>query len=214
MDTLKIYIADDHQILIDGLSSFFKEQGMEVIGHANDGQSVIRDLYNKRPDVILLDLNMPKLDGLSALEKIKLNFPGIKVIILSNYHQTQLIKQAREKGANGYLVKNGSKDELLKALEHVQHQDSFFESAQPATAADTFAENTLFADEFTKKHNLTRREVDIIRMICSGLSTKEISDKLFIAEFTVSTHRRNILGKLQLKNAAALINFARENGIA
>lgn len=210
MPNLKIFIADDHQILIDGITAFFNDlEGFEVIGSANDGINLLREIATKVPDIILLDLNMPKLDGIATLKKLKSNYPNIKIIILSNYHQSQLIKETKALGANGYVLKNGSKSELLSAIETVQSGKLFFpaELESPDTPL-------VFTDEFMKKHHLTKREVEIIRCVCDEMSSKEIGEKLFIAELTVTTHRRNILSKLGLKNTPALINFAKENGIA
>jgi DNA-binding NarL/FixJ family response regulator len=111
-------------------------------------------------------------------------------------------------GANGYVLKNGSKTDLLMAIESAQSGKYYFpeEKVNPNT-------QLVFTDEFMKKHHLTKREVEIIRLVCEELSSKEIGDKLFISELTVTTHRRNILSKLALKNTPGLINFAKENGI-
>lgn len=210
MTNLKIFIADDHQLLIDGLTSFFKElDGFEVIGHANDGLVLLQEIATKVPDIILLDLNMPKMDGMATLKNIKANYPNIKVIIISNYHQSQLIKETKALGANGYVLKNGSKSDLLSAIETVNSGKMYFPEEEEKTN-----NNSVFADEFMKKHQLTKREVEIIRLVCQELNSKEIAEKLFIAEFTVNTHRRNILSKLGMKNTPALINFAKQNGIA
>ncbi|RZL68835.1 MAG: response regulator transcription factor [Pedobacter sp.] len=210
MTNLKIFIADDHQLLIDGLTSFFKElDGFEVIGHANDGLVLLQEMATKVPDIILLDLNMPKMDGMATLKNIKANYPNIKVIIISNYHQSQLIKETKALGANGYVLKNGSKSDLLSAIETVNSGKMYFPEEEEKTN-----NNSVFADEFMKKHQLTKREVEIIRLVCQELNSKEIAEKLFIAEFTVNTHRRNILSKLGMKNTPALINFAKQNGIA
>lgn len=210
MTNLKIFIADDHQLLIDGLTSFFKElDGFEVIGHANDGLVLLQEIATKVPDIILLDLNMPKMDGMTTLKNIKANYPNIKVIIISNYHQSQLIKETKALGANGYVLKNGSKSDLLSAIETVNSGKMYFPEEEEKTN-----NNSVFADEFMKKHQLTKREVEIIRLVCQELNSKEIAEKLFIAEFTVNTHRRNILSKLGMKNTPALINFAKQNGIA
>lgn len=209
MSNLKLFIADDHQILIDGIISFFSElEGFEVIGSANDGLHLLQELATEVPDIILLDLNMPKLDGLSTLKQIRINYPSIKVIIVSNYHQTQLVKEAKALGAHGYVLKNGSKSDLLTAIEAVNSGKYSFPQEKEAPLTQPF-----FTDEFLKKHHLTKREVEIIKLVCEELNSKEIGEKLFIAEFTVTTHRRNILNKLQLKNTPALINFAKENGI-
>lgn len=210
MGDLKIFIADDHQILIDGLISFFNElDGFEVIGHANDGAFLLQEIATITPDIILLDLNMPKLDGISTLKTLKANYKNVKVIILSNYHQSQLIKETKALGANGYVLKNGSKSDLLAAIETVRSGKLFFPEEDVKQTSQF-----VFTDEFMKKHQLTKREVEIIKLICEEMSSKEIGDKLFISEFTVTTHRRNILSKVDVKNTAGLINFAKQNGIA
>ena len=210
MGDLKIFIADDHQILIDGLISFFNElDGFEVIGHANDGAFLLQEIATNTPDIILLDLNMPKLDGISTLKTLKANYKNVKVIILSNYHQSQLIKETKALGANGYVLKNGSKSDLLAAIETVRSGKLFFPEEDVKQTSQF-----VFTDEFMKKHQLTKREVEIIKLICEEMSSKEIGDKLFISEFTVTTHRRNILSKVDVKNTAGLINFAKQNGIA
>ena len=208
---VKLYLADDHQILIDGLISFFNElKDVEVVGFANDGLTLMRELQKRQPDMVLLDLNMPKLDGIKTLERLKKEFPQIKVIILSNYHQSQFIKEAKEKGASGYVLKNGSKNELLDAIETVKTGGLYFKTPEPEGPEE---ENNPFADDFIKKYQLTKREVEIIKLICDELSTRQISDKLFLSEFTVNTHRKNILRKINVKNSAGMINFARQHGL-
>jgi DNA-binding NarL/FixJ family response regulator len=205
-----IYIADDHQILIDGLIAFLQNiEGINVVGYANDGHMLLRELNNLNPDIILLDLNMPKLDGIKTLEKIVKDFPRIKVIILSNYNQTQLIKQTQKIGAKGYLLKNGSKNELLDAIEQVRNGFEYFSIKEVANEEVT----AKFGDNFKLKYQLTKREVEIIQLVSKGSSSIEIADKLFITENTVNTHRRNILYKIDVKNVAGLIAFARDNGL-
>jgi DNA-binding NarL/FixJ family response regulator len=208
-NTVKLYLADDHQILIDGLIAFFKEiEDIEVIGFANDGLTLMRELQKREPDLVLLDMNMPKLDGISALKRIKKEYPQIKVIILSNYNQSQFIKEARENGASGYVLKNGSKTELLDAIEIVKNGGLYFDTAETKEE-----EPNRFDDDFVKKYQLTKREIEIIKQVCAGLSSRQMSDKLFISEYTVNTHRKNILAKLKVNNTAGIINFAREHGL-
>ncbi|TDG37824.1 response regulator transcription factor [Pedobacter changchengzhani] len=210
MTKTSLYIADDHQILIDGLTAFFHTtDDLEVIGHANDGMTLLRELNHKKPQIILLDLNMPKFDGLKTLQRLVIDYPQIKVIILSNYDQAHLIKETEKMGAKGYLLKNGSKKELLEAIEAVKNGGTYFNIKEPIE--DT--ESDVFVDVFKKRFQLTKREIEIIRLVCNGASTPELSKKLFIAENTVNTHRRNIMYKLDVKNVAGLIGFARENGL-
>ena len=210
LSSTSLYLADDHQILIDGLTAFFDNtEGLEVIGHANDGMTLLRELNHKKPQIILLDLNMPKFDGLKTLQRLVLDYPQIKVIILSNYDQAHLIKETEKMGAKGYLLKNGSKQELLEAIETVKNGGTYFNIKE----AEEETGDEVFVDVFKKRFQLTKREIEIIRLVCNGASTPELSKKLFIAENTVNTHRRNIMYKLDVKNVAGLIGFARENGL-
>lgn len=211
MERVKLYLADDHQILIDGLVSFFRETGrIDVVGTANDGVKLLQEVNLLQPDMILLDLNMPRLDGVKTLEHLVSEYPRIKVIVLSNYHQSHLIHEIQTMGAHGYLLKNGSKQELLEAIEAVGQGKTYFKVQEKLPDEP----DGLFNDEFLKKHQLTRREIEIIRLICQGLNSVEISQKLFISDFTVKTHRKNILRKLGVKNVAGLMNFAAQQGIS
>lgn len=209
MSKIRIYLADDHQILIDGLIAFLNEiENIEVVGSANDGVTLMREIPSRQPDMILLDLNMPRLDGIKTLQRLGKEYPQIKVLVLSNYQQSQIIKEARDCGAKGYLLKNGSKKELLEAITAVNNNELFFSTIGPVNNNED-----LFADDFKKKYQLTKREIEIIQLVCDGLTTKDISEKLFITEFTVNTHRKNILRKLDVKNTAGVINFANAHGL-
>ncbi|RYY35012.1 MAG: response regulator transcription factor [Sphingobacteriaceae bacterium] len=212
MKPARIYIVDDHQILIDGLQAFFNSvPNVEVAGTANSSAKLLQEVHLLQPDIILLDLNMPKTDGMATLDILQKDHPRIKVIILSSYHQSYFINDARKKGAKGYLLKNGSKTELLNAIEIVAGGGVWFTDVE--NAKDEEEDNSAFTDDFKKKYQLTRREIEIIKLIAEGLSSHEIGEKLFIAENTVTTHRRNILLKLEVKNTGSLLNFARQHGI-
>ncbi|RZJ82382.1 MAG: response regulator transcription factor [Flavobacterium sp.] len=210
MDKTALYLADDHQILIDGLIAFFENSEVfKVVGYANDGLALLHALQHLKPNIVLLDLNMPKFDGLKTLQRLVLDYPQIKVIILSNYSQTNLIKETERMGAKGYLLKNGSKRELLDALNAVKNGGVYFDIKN----IETEKVDPLFTDVFKKRFQLTKREIEIIQLVCNGATSAELSEKLFIAENTVNTHRRNIMYKLGVKNVAGLIGFARENDI-
>ncbi|RYY40108.1 MAG: response regulator transcription factor [Chitinophagaceae bacterium] len=207
---VRIFIADDHQVLVDGLISFFeKTEHIEVAGAANDGRTLLESIPATDPDIVLLDLNMPGMDGVAALEQIVKRFPKVRVIILSNYHQSGLIKSCAQKGAWGYQLKNGSMDDLLAAIDGVMAGKKQFADGEE----EEVKEKPHFLDSFLQQYSLTNREVDIIRSICSELSSKEIASQLHISEFTVNTHRRNIMRKLNVRNAAGIINFAAQNKI-
>lgn len=208
----KLIIADDHQLLIEGLISILSElDGMEILDPVNNGNQLIKSLSLNPADLVLLDLNMPKLDGIKTLAILRKDFPDLKVIILTNYNQPQLIEEVKKLGAHGYLLKNSSSRVLKDAIDRVLNGELVFdEKALPLSDKDS----PYFIDDFMKKYQLTRREVEIIKMIAKELTSKEIGESLFISEFTVSTHRRNIMRKLNSKNVAGLLKFARQHGLA
>lgn len=207
----KLIIADDHQLLIEGLISILTEvKDLEILEPVNNGNQLINSLIKSHADIVLLDLNMPKLDGIKTLPVLRRDFPDLKVIILTNYDQPQLIEEVRKLGAHGYLLKNSSSFILKDAITKVLNGKFYFEDKVLPEKDNSH----YFIDDFMKKYQLTKREVEIIKMIAKELTSKEIGDSLFISEFTVSTHRRNIMKKLNSKNVAGLLKFARQHGLA
>jgi DNA-binding NarL/FixJ family response regulator len=208
---LKLFIADDHAILIDGLQAILREEpDMQIIGTASDGISLLQQLPATLPDVLLLDLNMPRLDGIHCLQRISKEYPALKVIVLSNYDQPELVKEVQLLGASGYILKNSPRQTLVQTIRLIAAGNTYFQSFH---ADFTPPASSFFLDDFMRKYQLTRREVEIIRLVCREHTSKEIADHLFISEFTVQTHRRNIMRKLELKNATSLVLFAQEQGL-
>lgn len=206
MIAARIIIADDHQLLIDGLTAVLQtESQWKVLEAVNNGQQLLDRLANAGADLVLLDLNMPKLDGIQTLTILRKRYPDVKVLVITNYHQPQLQSEIRKLGAAGYLLKNISADLLKAAITTVLEGGTCFDDyTTPPPASDEW-----FPDDFMKKYQLTRREVEIVRLIGRELSTKEIADQLFLSELTVATHRKNIMRKLEVKNTAGVVNFAR-----
>jgi len=208
----KLIIADDHQLLIEGLISILSElEGLEILDPVNNGNQLIKSLSLNPADLVLLDLNMPKLDGIKTLAILRKDFPDLKIIILTNYNQPQLIEEVKKLGAHGYLLKNSSSRVLKDAIDRVLKGELIFEEK---ALPENDKGSSYFIDDFMKKYQLTRREVEIIKMIAKELTSKEIGENLFISEFTVSTHRRNIMRKLNSKNVAGLLKFARQHGLS
>ena len=206
----RIIIADDHQLLIEGLMTVIKEmEEIEVLTSVNNGVDLMTEVEIHHPDLVILDLNMPGPDGLSVLKDLKKFFAQVKVFVLTNYNQPELISQVKKLGADGFMVKNSSSSELKKTLRTILAGGNSF----PVEQTDEINSNSIFFDDFLKKHNLTKREVGIIKMICNEMSSKEIASTLFLSELTIKTHRRNIMRKLELKSVAGLMNFAKENNI-
>ena len=206
---LRLIIAEDHQLLIEGLISILSEvEGLTLLKPVNDGKQLIDSLRSTNADMILLDLNMPNMDGIKTLEVLKRDFSNIKVIVLTNYNQPQLVDKIKKLGADGYILKSSASTILKEAISKVARGETYFEQS-----LDSENDNHYFIDDFMKKFQLTRREVEIIRMIEKELTSKEIGDNLFISEFTVGTHRKNIMRKLDVKNIAGLMKIAQQFGI-
>lgn len=210
MNSINIYIADDHQLLIDGLISALSEYSyINIIGSANDGKKVLNDIFLNKPDVLILDLNMPQVDGLQVIEQVKQQYKSVRILVLSNYNAAHIIKEVQQKGADGYILKNGSISELVTGINAVYNGSQFFEADHQINSAK---EAGYFMDDFMKEYLLTKREYDILLLMAKGQSSIEIGEKLFISAATVSTHRRNILKKLGLKRTSEIMSLALAKG--
>lgn len=207
--TYKIVLADDHQFLLEGISVVLKEMpNVEIVAIAQNGFELMDAVAKHKPAVVVLDLNMPGYDGLQCLQKIKTDYTGIKLLVLTNYNQPELVEEVKKMQADGYLLKNSTAIELKSAITEIINGKKYFPFANELKSVP---DDSYFFDDFLKKYQLTKREVEIIRMICREMSTKEIAASLFLSELTINTHRRNILRKLEVKNVAGLVNFAKQN---
>lgn len=207
----RIILADDHQFMLEGVQSILKgDASLDIVATAQNGHQLIDAVIREKPDLVVLDLNMPGYDGLQCLEKIKQGFPQVKVLVLSNYSQPDLINKIKKMQADGYLTKNSSANELRNAIGRVLSGGSYFQQTEETPAVQ---EDSYYFDEFLKKYQLTKREVGILRLVCQEMTTKEIASTLFLSELTVNTHRRNILKKIGVKNVAGLVNFAKQHNI-
>jgi DNA-binding NarL/FixJ family response regulator len=207
MNKIKLLLADDHQIIVDGLRSLLKSTDEIVVAaEANNGREALRILDLLEIDVVLMDIDMPVMNGIDALKEISVRFPKIKVIILSMHNEAGMIKSLISLGANGYLLKNCAQDELVNAIIKVATGQSYFSS--DVTLSLLNPEQNKQAEEL-----LTERETEIIKLIAEGFSNKEIGSKLFISHRTVDTHRTNLMKKLSVSNIAGLISYAIKTGI-
>ena len=209
MKRSKIVLADDHQFLLEGILSILKEEpDLEIAATVNNGIDLMEAVAQHKPQLAILDLNMPGYDGLKCLQKIKANFSETKVLVLTNYMQPELVEEVRKMKAEGYLIKNSSAAALKEAVQTILSGGTSYPAADELKSTP---DDSYFFDEFLKKYQLTKREVQIIRMVCQEKSTKQIATELYLSELTINTHRRNIFRKLELNNVAGLMNFARQN---
>ena len=201
---ISVIIADDHTLFINGLRMLLEnEPDIEILKVAADGKELMGLLNDNSPDVILLDINMPGINGLEALRRIKLYHHKIKVIMLSTYNEEHLIEKAKISGADGYLFKNVDKSELLNAMRTVFSGGTAFPQKAAQAVTSTFDE----PDAFLKQFQLTKREIELLQLIKQNNTNQQMADKLFLSIYTVETHRKNIMQKLQLKNPVELTKF-------
>ena len=206
---LRLIIADDHPLLVNGLISVLQEmEDVQVLEPAINGRQLLERLQKHPADIALVDLNMPLLDGIATLKILNKNFPAVKVIVFTNYHQPKLIQEIKNLGAKGYLLKTSNSVTLKEAISAVAAGKTYFgdEIKTPSIPSQ-------FEDDFTRKYQITKREVEILRMIAKGCTTKQIGERLFVSEFTINAHRRNICRKLNIYTPVGLVNFAREHGL-
>ena len=207
MNKIKVLLTDDHQIIIDGLKSLLKNSDEIVVAaEANNGREALRILGLLSIDVLLMDIDMPVMNGIEALKEIRKQFRDVKVIILSMHNEAGMIKSLIDLGANGYLLKSCSQDELIGAIRKVASGQSYFSTNVTLALLKP-------ANPEQKNEILTDRETEILKLIAAGFSNKEIGDQLFISHRTVDTHRTNLMKKLDVNNIAGLISYAIRNGI-
>jgi len=202
-----ILLADDHQMFIDGMKVYLeKYDHIQIVGEANNGDEVLDFLETNSVDVVVLDVEMPGTNGIEATKFIKKKYPNTNVLILSMYEKKEFIIKLMRYGASGYILKNKSKEELLTAINNVAAGRTHYglEIMNHAISVSSIDED----DEV----QLTEREIEVLQKIAEGYSSKETADLLFISETTVSTHRRNIMAKLEIPNATHLVRYAIKHG--
>ncbi len=213
MDKIRVMIADDHKIFRDGIKSILeREKDMEVVEEAARGSEVIEKVGKSVIDVIVLDIDMGKPNGIELAEIISKEYPEIKILILSMMGLHDFVIQALEKGAIGFILKNAGKDEMLTAIRSVAKGDSYFSGEVSAILIEH-----LNKPKASKKRiagiPLSPRELEVLKLIVQENSNPEIAEKLFISVRTVDTHRRNLLEKLGVKNTAGLVKYAIQKGL-
>lgn len=206
MDKIRILITDDHPVVREGLSGMLAGQSdFEVIGLAADGDTAVKMHGSLAPDVTLMDLRMPGLDGVGAIEAIKAQQPSSRIIVLTTYDSDADILRAIEAGATGYLLKDAPREELFRAIRAAARGDSVL---APAVAARLMTRMRAPAEE-----NLSAREIEVLQLVAKGASNKEIGKSLHISTATVKTHLIHIYGKLGVDGRTAAVTTALEKGI-
>jgi len=211
MCEIKIVLADDHQILLDGLSSLFdKQDNILVSGAYANGLDLYQDLKNTMPNIAIIDINMPGLNGIELTLKIKREFPAVKVIILSMFDDITHIIQLVKAGVSAYLFKNINNYDLLNAIAEVGKGNLYFSPEVSAKIAE-HAKAEKSKQYQIPTPSLTSRELEILKLIALERSNAQIADQLFISERTVETHRKNMLRKTNHKNMVGLLKYVIDN---
>jgi two-component system, NarL family, nitrate/nitrite response regulator NarL len=206
---INLIIADDHKLFAEGLVQLFKDESdINVLDVVNDGKELLSILAKLPAELILMDINMPVLNGLDAARFVKQAYSSIKIIILSTYTDDHLVEKAKALGANGYLLKTTSKDELLQTIRLVSTGKACFPYRSPTNKTEFDR-----TDSFLKQFNLTKREIEILQLLKSNYTNQKIASKLSLSIYTVETHRKNIMQKLQLNSPTTLMKFIIENNL-
>lgn len=216
---INVVLVDDHKIIRDGLKALLKGEEINVIGEAAGGLELLDLLETNSPDLIIMDVNMPGLDGFETLKQVRERFPEQKVLILSMLDHEKYVTKMLDLGASGYALKNIGRDELLCGIRLIDGGNKFIGTDLSLALLQKLQQNpashiSSFDQSSAKKaSDLSNREIEVLRLIAEGLTNAEIADKLFTSKRTIESHRQNIIEKTQVKNTAALIKYALNNGI-
>jgi two-component system response regulator NreC len=209
----KILIVDDHRILREGLRSLINGiPKMEVIGEADNGREAVQIAAEKRPDVVIMDVNMPDLNGIEATRLLLKEQPTVKVIGLSMYSDKRFVTGLLRAGASGYILKSGAFEELAMAINTVMAGDIYLSPKVAGVVVEDYV-GKMAAGEKVLQAVLTAREREILQLLAEGKSSKEIASSLHVSEKTVHTHRQNIMEKLDIHSIAELTKYAIREGI-
>ncbi|TNF27068.1 MAG: response regulator transcription factor [Bacteroidetes bacterium] len=210
MNKVKLLVVDDHPLLRGGIVSLFdKEDGIEVVCEAENGEKALRCIEQNLPDVVLMDINMDGQLDVSTTETIKERWPFIKVLAFSMHEEVQVIRRMLKAGASGYVLKNASHNEVKKAIETVVAGESYF----CQEVLDIMTQSlTSDGDDKDQEYVLSNREREVLHYVAKEYTNQEIADTINISLRTVETHKRNLIKKLRVKNVVGLVRFALEQG--
>ena len=210
----RIVIAEDHTILREGLRSLLcSDPDFDVVGEAEDGRDAIRCVEALSPDLVLMDLSMPRMNGLDAIKEIKKQNPEIKIIVLTVHKTEEYILATLQAGADGYLLKDATHSELVMAIKNVIAGKRYLSPGISEKVIEGYLEGRRTLKTKSSWDTLTQREREILKLIAEGYKNKEVADYLYISLKTVEKHRSNLMRKLDLHNVAALTAFAVEKGL-
>lgn len=215
MGIIRVMIADDHRLFRTGMVAVLKEiKGITVINEAGNGKELLTKLIHEQPDVILMDIKMPEMDGIEATEIVINRYPDVKVIMLTMHDDEQFITHMVDLGAHGYLLKNADVTELELAIHKVMKQGYYFNDKVSEVLLTSLIGKKAKMDKKKKNGlNLSKREHEVLQLICEGFTNSEIAEKLFLSTRTVEGYRYKLCDKVGVKNTAGLVRYAIKNGL-
>lgn len=209
----RVLVVEDHAIVRQGFIRLLEERGIEVVGEAEDGRAGVDMAMELKPDVVIMDISLPLLRGIEATKRIKRELPDIKIIILTIHSEENYLYTALQAGANGYLLKERTADDLLLAIEAVMKGETYLSPNFPRRMLDEYKKMVRSGKKTDEFSRLTKREREILQLIAEGYTSKEIAKDLYISRKTVENHRANIMNKLDIHDTAGLVRYAIKIGL-
>jgi len=214
MSKIKIAIADDYKIYRDGLKvGLSTDENIDIIGEADNGEDLLKLLEKKQPDVIIMDLKMPIMDGMEATKLVRKKYPSIKVLVVTMYEDDKFIIHMMENGANGYLLKNAEPEEILKSIYAVYENGYYFNDVVNKALLKKLVLKNNLKPSFNQNIELTERELQVLKLICEEKTAAEIGKEIFLSPRSVEGIRQRLIEKVGVRNTAGLVMFATKNGI-
>jgi RNA polymerase sigma factor (sigma-70 family) len=214
MAPLRVLLAEDHAIVRQGIKALLEEEADIVVGEASNGHEALDKAYELHPDIVLMDLSMPGMDGIEATRQIRERFPGIRVVILSMHENEEYVFRVLRAGASGYVLKRATTTELVLALRAVAAGSTFLSPSISAILIDDYVQRAETQDSGNEALGaLTSREREVLLLVAQGFTNREIAERLHISAKTVESHRGNLMSKLDAHSRADLVKFAVDNGL-
>jgi len=211
---IKVFVTDDHELYLEGVCLLLnKQEGISVVGHCLSGKELLQRLPSTDIDILLLDVHLPDMEEEELIISIRKIKPEIKILYLTMMRGTRYIHKLIKYGVQGYLLKNAGIEELKNALLTIGNGGQYFSKEVNITDADTDFRNTITIEDKQVNEILSKREIEILKLICKEFSNAEIAEKLFLSISTVETHRKNLIAKLGVNNTVGLVKFAIKNNI-